>query len=38
VRHSLADLRAAKKLLGYRPRTPFDEGIRRTLEWYRVEA
>ena len=35
VRHSLADISAAHKLLGYRPRVDFETGLRRTLEWYR---
>ena len=29
----IADLSKAKTLLGYEPRTPFEEGIRRTIEW-----
>jgi UDP-N-acetylglucosamine/UDP-N-acetyl-alpha-D-glucosaminouronate 4-epimerase len=35
VRHSLADLRLAGKLLGYRPTVGFEEGLRRTVEWHR---
>ena len=35
VRHSLADIRAAKKLLGYRPIVDFKTGLRRTVDWYR---
>jgi UDP-glucose 4-epimerase len=35
VRHSLADIRAAKKLLGYRPIVDFETGLRRTVDWYR---
>lgn len=37
IRHSLADIAAAYKLLGYRPRVDFETGLRRTLEWYRQE-
>jgi nucleoside-diphosphate-sugar epimerase len=38
VRHSLADIRLAKKLLGYRPVVDFETGLRRTVEWYRSQA
>jgi UDP-glucose 4-epimerase len=36
VRHSLADIRQARKLLGYRPVVDFETGLRRTLDWYRT--
>jgi nucleoside-diphosphate-sugar epimerase len=35
VKHSLADLSLAEKHLGYRPAVNFEEGLRRTIEWYR---
>lgn len=35
VRHSQADLGAARRDLGYAPRFTLEEGLRRTLEWYR---
>jgi len=35
IRHSLADIRLAKKLLGYRPTVDFETGLRRTLAWYK---
>lgn len=35
VRHSLADIRLARKLLGYRPIVGFETGLRRTVDWYR---
>lgn len=35
VRHSLADIRLAEQLLGYRPAVDIREGLRRTVEWYR---
>ena len=35
VRHSLADIRLAQELLGYRPAVSVTEGLRRTVEWYR---
>jgi UDP-glucose 4-epimerase len=36
VRHSHADIRLARRLLGYRPRVGFEEGLRRTVDWYRT--
>jgi nucleoside-diphosphate-sugar epimerase len=38
VRDSLADLRLAKEILGYKPIVPFEEGLRRTVEWYKTLA
>jgi UDP-glucose 4-epimerase len=38
VRHSLADIGLARRLLGYRPPVPFEEGLRRTVEWYRSRS
>jgi UDP-glucose 4-epimerase len=35
VRHSLADISAARARLGYEPRVKVREGLERTLEWYR---
>ena len=35
VKHSLADMSRAKKRLGYKPKVDFEEGLRRTIEWYR---
>jgi nucleoside-diphosphate-sugar epimerase len=35
IRDSLADIRLAEELLGYRPKLDFREGLRRTVEWYR---
>src|SRR5713101_4029734 len=35
VKHSLADLSRAEKHLGYKPKVAFEEGLRRTIEWYR---
>ena len=34
VRHSLADISLAGKILGYAPAVSFDEGLRRTYEWF----
>src|SRR5581483_11427058 len=38
VKHSLADLTRAEKQLGYSPQVDFEEGLRRTVQWYRREA
>jgi UDP-glucose 4-epimerase len=38
VQHSLADIRLARKLIGYRPRVDFETGIRRTVDWYNETA
>ena len=35
IKHSLADISRAEKHLGYRPKVDFEEGLRRTVEWYR---
>lgn len=36
VKHSLADIGAASEAFGYRPLVTFDEGLRRTVQWYRT--
>lgn len=38
VRHSQADISKARRLLGYEPTIDFEEGLRRTVEWYRTTA
>jgi len=35
VKHSMADLARIEKHLGYKPKVTFEEGLRRTVEWYR---
>jgi UDP-glucose 4-epimerase len=35
IRHSRAKIERIRADLGYAPRVPFAEGLRRTLEWYR---
>jgi nucleoside-diphosphate-sugar epimerase len=35
VKHSLADLTRSEECLGYKPAVHFEEGLRRTIEWYR---
>ncbi len=38
VRDSQADIGKAARLLGYAPLVPFDEGLKKTVEWYRAFA
>jgi UDP-glucose 4-epimerase len=38
VRDSLADISAATEAFGYRPHVGFEEGLRRTVEWYVRQA
>jgi nucleoside-diphosphate-sugar epimerase len=35
VRHSLADIARARELLGYEPQVGLEEGLRRTIEWWK---
>ncbi len=35
VKHSLADISGAKQAFGYEPTVNFEEGLRRTVEWYK---
>ena len=35
IKHSLADIGKAKKLIGFEPSVSFDQGIRRAIDWYR---
>jgi UDP-glucose 4-epimerase len=37
VKHSLADIAAARQALGYAARVTFAAGLRRTVEWYRQQ-
>ena len=37
VKHSLADLSRSEKHLGYKPQVNFEEGLRRTVDWYRTQ-
>jgi UDP-glucose 4-epimerase len=37
VKHSLADISAAASALGYQPTVNFEQGLRRTVEWYKTE-
>jgi UDP-glucose 4-epimerase len=37
IKHSLADISKAEAGLGYTPTVHFEEGLRRTVEWYRSQ-
>ena len=37
VRDSQADISRARQLLGYEPIVSFEEGLRRTVDWYRTQ-
>ncbi len=38
VKHSLADIRKAQRLLGYMPSVDLEEGLRRTADWLKAQA
>jgi UDP-glucose 4-epimerase len=38
IKHSLADISRAERHLGYKPSVNFEEGLRRTVEWYRERS
>ncbi len=38
IKHSLADISLAEKHLGYKPSVDFEEGLRRTVAWYKVQT
>ena len=38
IKHSLADISLAAKLMGYKPVVGFEEGLARTVAWYRKQA
>jgi len=35
IKHSLADVSLANKVIGYEPLVSFDQGIRKAIDWYR---
>ncbi len=35
VKHSLADITAAEKLIGYKPKVSFEQGLQLAIDWYR---
>ncbi len=38
IKNSLADISLAERHLGYKPLVSFEEGLRRTVEWYRTQS
>jgi len=36
IKHSLADISLAEQNLGYKPAVTFEDGLRRTVDWYRT--
>jgi nucleoside-diphosphate-sugar epimerase len=38
VKHALADIGLAEKHLGYKPEVDFEEGLKRTVVWYREQS
>jgi UDP-N-acetylglucosamine/UDP-N-acetyl-alpha-D-glucosaminouronate 4-epimerase len=38
VKHSLADISLIQSAIGYKPTVIFEEGLRRTVDWYRSQA
>ncbi len=35
IKHSLADISSAEAHLGYKPKVSFEDGLRKTVDWYR---
>jgi len=38
IKHSLADISLAEKLMGYKPVVGFKEGLSSTVAWYRTQT
>jgi len=38
VKHSLADISRSEKFLAYKPLVHFEDGLRKTVDWYRIET
>jgi nucleoside-diphosphate-sugar epimerase len=38
IKHSHADISRIQAAIGYKPVVAFEEGLRRTVEWYRTQA
>jgi UDP-glucose 4-epimerase len=36
IKHSYADISKAREVLGYEPKVGFNEGLKRTIEWFRA--
>ena len=37
VKHSMADISLARKVLGFEPRYDFEYGLRKTIDWFKKE-
>jgi nucleoside-diphosphate-sugar epimerase len=37
IKHSVADISLAKNVMGYKPVVSFEEGLSRTVAWYRTQ-
>jgi nucleoside-diphosphate-sugar epimerase len=37
VKHSLADISRTEKYLGYKPLVHFEDGLKKTVDWYRTQ-
>jgi nucleoside-diphosphate-sugar epimerase len=38
IKHSLGDISAARNLLGYEPGVSFEDGLKKTAEWFRERS
>jgi nucleoside-diphosphate-sugar epimerase len=38
IKHSLADISQAREHLGYKVLVKFEDGLRRTVEWYKSQG
>jgi nucleoside-diphosphate-sugar epimerase len=38
IKHSLADISSAEQHLGYKPKVSFEDGLRKTVDWYRSQG
>jgi UDP-glucose 4-epimerase len=38
VKHSLADISKSEKFLAYKPLVYFEDGLKKTVDWYRIET
>ena len=38
IKHSFADISLAQKTFGYKPQVSFEDGLKKTIEWYRGAA
>ena len=38
IKHSFADITLAQKTFGYKPQVSFEDGLKKTIEWYRGAA